>query len=279
MVRGKEGTQAKTITPTKVKAMQPAASSISGSNIASKRYHLERRNDVPSSGTQGTLNARPSILDSCRNRSPQHRVSYRYAHPPIEDGCVQLRWSDIDWLSSTVAIERACVRQRVDECKTEGSRRTLTVAPELMEALQLWKQSSQFPEPGSFIFASPFKLGKQPISYTEIRRELQRAAVAANTGPVSTHAFRHTFRTWMDSLGAPVGVQQRAMRHASVTTTMNTYGDALPDDLRRVHEQVSELALKASDCPKQLHTSQVTERTGGGGWTRTNDLGIMRPSL
>jgi integrase len=161
-----------------------------------------------------------------------------------------LRWSDIDWLSSTVAIERACVRQRVDECKTEGSRRNLTVAAELMAALQLWKQSSQFSEPESFVFASPVKLGKQPISYTEIRRELRRASAAAKIGHLSTHSFRHSFRTWLDSLGVPVGVQQRAMRHASVTTTMNTYGDALPDDLRRVHQQVSELALRASDCEK-----------------------------
>jgi integrase len=163
-----------------------------------------------------------------------------------------LRWSDVNWLEATIRIERACVRQRVDDCKTEGSRKTLSIGPELMQVLQSWRQGTQFPEPDAFLFASFVKLGRLPISYTEIRRELRRGAKAAGIGHLSTHSFRHSFRTWIESLGAPVGVQQRAMRHASVTTTLNLYGDALPEDLRQVHQKVSALALHPviaeSDC-------------------------------
>lgn len=42
----------------------------------------------------------------------------------------------------------------------------------------------------------------------------------------------------MDSEGLPVGIQQRLMRHASVTTTMNHYGAAMKADLRAAQERV-----------------------------------------
>ncbi|MFC5862346.1 hypothetical protein ACFPT7_08595 [Acidicapsa dinghuensis] len=40
------------------------------------------------------------------------------------------------------------------------------------------------------------------------------------------HALRHTYRTLLDETGAPVGVQQKLMRHAYVSTTMNIYGSS-----------------------------------------------------
>lgn len=40
--------------------------------------------------------------------------------------------------------------------------------------------------------------------------------------------FRHTYRTWLDATGAPVGVQQKLLRDADIGTTMK-YGNALMD--------------------------------------------------
>jgi len=125
------------------------------------------------------------------------------------------------------------VEQNVDDVKTQDSRRTLTVAKELVEVLKVWKQATQFPADGDWLFASPLKIGRLPYSYTGVWRELQRAAEAAGIGRLGTHAFRHTYRTWLDSVGTPVGVQQRLMRHSDIRTTMNQYGDALTDDIGR----------------------------------------------
>ena len=38
--------------------------------------------------------------------------------------------------------------------------------------------------------------------------------------------FRHTYRSLLDETGAPVGVQQKLMRHSNVATTMNVYGNS-----------------------------------------------------
>src|SRR2546430_947112 len=43
---------------------------------------------------------------------------------------------------------------------------------------------------------------------------------------VGWHIFRHTYRSWLDDTEAPVGVQQKLMRHAQASTTMNVYGNA-----------------------------------------------------
>jgi len=69
------------------------------------------------------------------------------------------------------------------------------------------------------------------------------AAQNAGIGHVSSHTFRHTHRTWLDSVGTSVGVQQKLMRHADVRTTMNIYGDAVTQDMRDAHEKVVRLAL------------------------------------
>jgi integrase len=52
---------------------------------------------------------------------------------------------------------------------------------------------------------------------------------------MGTHVLRHTFRTWLDSVGTPVGVQQRLMRHADIRTTMNISGDVATPDMRKAH--------------------------------------------
>jgi integrase len=55
--------------------------------------------------------------------------------------------------------------------------------------------------------------------------------------------MRHTFRSLLDAVGTPIAVQQRAMRHASIQTTMNIYGDVVTDALAQAAEKVSGLAL------------------------------------
>ena len=74
-------------------------------------------------------------------------------------------------------------------------------------------------------------------------KSLREAAKRPEIGHVSSHTFRHTHRTWLDSVGTPVRVQQKLMRHSDIRTTMNLYGDAATDDMRKAHEKVVNIAL------------------------------------
>jgi integrase len=160
--------------------------------------------------------------------------------------CLALRWSDIDWLAGMLRVERGIVEQTVDDVKTEESRKSLAIADEFRERLKAWRQSSRFAADGDWIFASPLQLGRLPYSYTGFWRELHRAGEAAGLGHMSTHTFRHSYRMWIDSIGTPVGVQQRLMRHSDIRTTMNIYGDAASADMRQAHGRIVQMALKSA---------------------------------
>jgi integrase len=68
---------------------------------------------------------------------------------------------------------------------------------------------------------------------------------------VGWHSFRHTYRTLIDDIGTPLGVQQRLMRHPDIKTTMNTYGSAFEKTKRRANSRVADLVLPPA-IKKQL---------------------------
>ena len=119
----------------------------------------------------------------------------------------------------------------------------MACADELLEVLMVWQQTTQFSQAEDWVFASAYKLGRPPLSYMFVSRNLGNAAQKAGIGHVSSHTFRHTHRMWLDSVGTPVGVQQKLMRHADIRTAMNIYGDAATADTREAHEKVVRLAL------------------------------------
>jgi integrase len=48
----------------------------------------------------------------------------------------------------------------------------------------------------------------------------------------------------LDASGAPVGAQQRLMRHAQVSTTMNIYGDALMQSKRQANSKAVKMLMQ-----------------------------------
>ncbi len=78
-----------------------------------------------------------------------------------------------------------------------------------------------------------------------IAHSTRRAQEAAGKyGDIGWHTFRHTYRSWLDETGAPMKVQQELMRHASIQTTMNVYGQAMSSSKREANGKVVEMVLK-----------------------------------
>jgi len=157
-----------------------------------------------------------------------------------------LRWSDVDWVGSTLNVRRGIVNQTVDDVKTEGSAKTFKLVPEMLDRLRARKLETEFGEPPHWIFASPIRLGRLPYSYTGVCVAFQAAATAAKIGKIGTHTFRHTFRSWMDAVGTPIAIQQKLMRHSDIRTTMNIYGDIVTDEMTTAVVRVAQLAFNAN---------------------------------
>lgn len=81
--------------------------------------------------------------------------------------------------------------------------------------------------------AEPFRrVVENPVSSTVITvkslvTEYRNEKMPQRIGKVSTHAMRHSYRSWMDAVGTSLAVQQKLMRHSDIRTTMNIYGDVV----------------------------------------------------
>jgi integrase len=156
-----------------------------------------------------------------------------------------LQWQDMDLTRKTVSIRRGVVKQIVGDVKSEHSAREMVCDSDLLAVLKHWHMATQFPAANDWMFPSLVKIGRQPLSYTHVFETLRDLADHAGLDHISSHVFRHTYRSWLDSVRTPVGVQQKLMRHADIRTTMNIYGDAASADMRRAHKKVVKMAIPA----------------------------------
>ncbi len=75
----------------------------------------------------------------------------------------------------------------------------------------------------------------------------ERSEAAGKYGHVGWHTFCHTYRSWLDDTRAPIGIQQKLMRHAQIVTTMNVYGNALMESKREANTAVVSKILRSSE--------------------------------
>jgi len=175
-----------------------------------------------------------------------------------------LQWKHVDWLNRRLAVEQRIYRQQVDSTKTAGSSAELHLDVSILRLLRDWHQMSQFRGEEDWMFASPVKLGRLPISYPWFWRSFNDAAIKAGVGPLGTHTLRHTYRSWIDSVGTAVAVQQKLMRHSDIRTTMNVYGDVVDDRTKEAHGKVAALVFGARN-PRQQARKEQDSRAGNVG--------------
>ena len=93
---------------------------------------------------------------------------------------------------------------------------------------------------------------RDPEGLSETRWPENRPGGEWSARQLGWHTFRHTYRSLLDATGAPIGVQQKLMRHAQVSTTMDVYGNALMDSKREANSRVVSLLLRSPKVPQQL---------------------------
>jgi integrase len=153
-----------------------------------------------------------------------------------------LKWEDLEVEDRQLLVQRSVVNGRVDEVKTEYSHDHVPIHESLLEVLLAWAKDCPPTEDG-WMFPSP--ITNRPYYSTEIQKRLLKPiGIKLGVGPIGWHTFRHTYRSWLDETGAPMKVQQELMRHASIQTTMNVYGQAMPESKRAANGKVVTMVLK-----------------------------------
>jgi integrase len=104
---------------------------------------------------------------------------------------------------------------------------------------------------------SHLSLAERALLQTQLELRCRPAAIAAGLQRARStitremarngwHTFRHSYRSWLDETGAPMKVQQELMRHASIQTTMNVYGQALSSSKREANSKIVEMVLRSA---------------------------------
>ena len=151
-----------------------------------------------------------------------------------------LKWSDFDFVTGTVTIARTIIESRVYErTKTEASAAELPLDDDLVQLLLDWRGKSEFNRDTDWVWASPYSGGKMPLHFQSMQKEtIVPASVAAGLGKIGWHCFRHTYRSWLNAAGTPLGVQKGLLRHSNISTTANVYGAGVADVMREFNSRV-----------------------------------------
>lgn len=160
-----------------------------------------------------------------------------------------LQWGDVDWEELQISVQRGVVQGRLGEVKTEYSEAQVPLDRELAKLLRRWKLKSEFAGPADWIFASPFAEGKSPCFPTAVRRKIHAAALRAGLSHLlkgePTKIFRHSYRSWLGASNTPIAIIKDLMRHADIRTTMNEYGNVMPEPMRSANSKVVQMALRS----------------------------------
>ena len=152
-----------------------------------------------------------------------------------------LKWQDVDYETLDIRVTRDVVKQRIERCKTEASRKPVPIGAEVAEILWAWRQRCAYNQPQDWLFASPAKDGKQPYWPSSIYRVYLKPVLQNDlkiTEPVGWHILRHSLGTLMKANGEDVKTIQETLRHANFKVTMDVYTQAVTEVKRSAHNRV-----------------------------------------
>jgi integrase len=150
-----------------------------------------------------------------------------------------LRWEHIDFEAGVMLVQQGVVNGRIGRVKTEASRDDIPLDRAFADALLKWKGDRS----EGLVFPSSVTGGCYHASIIQ-RRVLKPKCESIGVNGLGWHTFRHTYRSLLDETGAPIGVQQKLMRHANVSTTMNVYGSATLRAKQQADSKVVQMVMK-----------------------------------
>lgn len=162
-----------------------------------------------------------------------------------------LKWEDVDFETLELRVTRDVVKQRIERCKTEASRKPVPIGAEVAEILWAWRQRCAYNQPQDWVFASPAKEGKQPYWPSSIYRVYLKPVLEDDlkiTEPVGWHTLRHSLGTLMKANGEDVKTIQETLRHANFKVTMDVYTQGVMEVKRNAHARVVRQIMGGSEA-------------------------------
>ena len=150
-----------------------------------------------------------------------------------------LRWSDVDFTSRQVAIQRSLqyrppVGFSFVEPKTSRSRRTVVFPPSTVQALREHRlrqvaerlQAGPAWTDGELVFCN--QIGQPLNASSTVLDAFRRALARAGLPKIRLHDLRHTAATLLLSQGCHPKYVQDLLGHSTIALTLDTYSHVVP---------------------------------------------------
>jgi integrase len=163
-----------------------------------------------------------------------------------------LRWADANLKTGEVRVtQRADAWGAIGPPKSDSSRRTVPIGPELVRALKVWKLQCPI---STLDLVFPTSVGTVENHQNTLRgvwKVMVKASVVNRNGApkYGMHSFRHFFASWCINPRSAGGreltpkVVQTLLGHSSIKMTMDIYSSLFKDSVDRVELAGSERAL------------------------------------
>ena len=172
------------------------------------------------------------FLDASEVNALVHVIDVRYSAMVLTAAYTGLRFSELralrvdgfDALRRTIRVTESLVESDggfyFEEPKSEASRRTVRVPSFLVEVLA--RHLAVHADGSGLVFSAP---NGGPIRRSNFRRRVWLPAVEASVGqPCTFHDLRHSHAALLIAQGEHPKVIQERLGHASIKTTLDTYG-------------------------------------------------------
>jgi integrase len=128
-----------------------------------------------------------------------------------------LKWLNCDFKNKLFLLRQGVVRKHQTKLKTEASRRSMPMSPELAQALLEWRNLTPYNQDDDWVFASPYTNGKRPYwAESALANHIRPAAEQAKiTKIVGWHTFRHSLASLLGDKKEDRKIVQEIMGHAS----------------------------------------------------------------
>jgi integrase len=151
-----------------------------------------------------------------------------------------LRWSDINFSTKTIRINKSRVRNLNDEVfekipKTKSSIRTIAVPEVTMAALQLQKEKCEknkqdlgedkYNDQGYVVCWDD----GTPYRPDYVTKAFEKMIKRLNLPKITFHDLRHTHATLLLEAGVHPKVVQERLGHSTISMTLDTYSHVLPN--------------------------------------------------
>lgn len=179
---------------------------------------------------------------------------------------LSLRWADVQWEESRIAITKRWSRGKDGPTKTRKSEGHVPLHPILAVYLKEWRDHAPYAKDGDFLFPSLKAEGRVPLSPAvfvadHLRPAAKAAGIALEDGQrFGMHNLRHSLSSWLVNKGKvePKTVQS-ILRHSRIQTTLDLYTQGDGDETRAAQGAfLKELAL-----PADWGLSCGLEKSGG----------------